>query len=60
MVRRLEKRLGIRLLARTTRSASPTEAGERLAGTLGPAFAEIQAQLDSLDAYRQKPADTTL
>ena len=57
-VRRLEERLGVRLLTRTTRSVSPTEAGERLAGTVGPAFAEIQAQLASLNAYRQRPAGT--
>ena len=57
-VRRLEERLGVRLLTRTTRSVSPTEAGEKLAGTVGPAFAEIQAQLDNLSAYRQRPGGT--
>ncbi|WP_226584450.1 LysR family transcriptional regulator [Acuticoccus sediminis] len=55
-VRRLEKRLGVRLLTRTTRSVSPTEAGIRLAETVGPAFAKIAAEFDGLDAFRQRPA----
>jgi DNA-binding transcriptional LysR family regulator len=57
-VRRLEKRLGVRLLTRTTRSVSLTEAGEKLAGTVGPAFAQIAAEFDGLNAYRQRPAGT--
>jgi len=44
-VRRLEARLGLRLLTRTTRSVAPTEAGERLLETLRPAFDEIDARL---------------
>ena len=44
-VRRLEARLGVRLLTRTTRSVAPTEAGERLLRTLGPALDKIGAEL---------------
>jgi DNA-binding transcriptional LysR family regulator len=55
-VRRLEARLGVRLLARTTRSVSPTEAGDRLLRTLGPAFDEIDAELAGLAELRDKPA----
>ncbi len=40
-IRRLETRLGVRLLTRTTRSVAPTEVGERLLRTLGPALAEL-------------------
>jgi DNA-binding transcriptional LysR family regulator len=43
-IRGLEERLGLRLLTRTTRSVSPTEAGERLLHTIGPRFAEIEAE----------------
>ena len=42
-IRGLEERLGLRLLARTTRSVSPTDAGERLLRTAGPRFNEIEA-----------------
>lgn len=55
-VRRLEASLGLRLLARTTRSVAPTDAGERLLRTLGPAFEEIDAELDALSELREKPA----
>ena len=55
-VRRLEERLDLRLLTRTTRKVSPTEAGERLAESLRPAFAEIQERLESLDELRDTPA----
>jgi DNA-binding transcriptional LysR family regulator len=55
-VRRLEASLGVRLLARTTRSVAPTEAGERLLLTLRPAFEEIDAGLDALSELREKPA----
>ena len=44
-IRGLEARLGVRLLTRTTRSVSPTEAGERLLRTVGPRFEEIEAEL---------------
>lgn len=56
VVRRLEERLGVRLLTRTTRSVTPTEAGERLASTLRPAFNDIETQLSDLDEYRQHPS----
>ncbi|KDB07822.1 transcriptional regulator, LysR family [Burkholderia sp. lig30] len=52
----LEARLKIRLLTRTTRSVSPTAAGERLVQTIGHRFAEIEAELDALTELRDKPA----
>lgn len=55
-VRRLETRLGVRLLSRTTRSVSATEAGERLIGSIGPRFAEIESELEALNALRDRPA----
>lgn len=55
-VRRLETRLGVRLLTRTTRSVVPTEAGEALLGTLAPAFGSIEGQLAALGAMRERPA----
>lgn len=55
-VRRLETRLGLRLLTRTTRNVSPTEAGERLAETLRPAFDTIDARIDALSELRDRPA----
>src|SRR6266513_3604396 len=57
-IRGLEERLGIRLLTRTTRSVSPTEAGERLLHTIGPSFEEIEARLEALSELREKPAGT--
>jgi len=57
-VRRLEARLGVRLLTRTTRSVAPTEAGERLLRTLGPAFDTIGTELAALSEFREKPAGT--
>ena len=57
-IRRLEERLGVRLLTRTTRSVALTEAGERLMETLRPAFDEIAARLDALGDLRDKPAGT--
>ncbi|WBY06254.1 LysR family transcriptional regulator [Sphingomonas sp. 7/4-4] len=57
-VRRLETRLGVRLLARTTRSVVATQAGERLLATLRPAFDDIDAQLAALTELRDKPAGT--
>ena len=56
IVRQLEARLGIRLLTRTTRAVSLTEAGERLFQGVGPHFDEIDAQLDALTALRERPA----
>ena len=55
-VRQLETRLGVRLLTRTTRSVSPTQAGERLLRTLGPRFEEIDAELAAVSELREKPA----
>ena len=57
-IRSLEARLGLRLLTRTTRSVSPTEAGERLLQTIGPHFDGIEAGLAALTALRDKPAGT--
>lgn len=57
-VRRLEERLGVRLLNRTTRSVQPTEAGARLIDKLGPALAGVAEALDSVNAYRDRPAGT--
>ena len=57
-IRGLEERLGLRLLTRTTRSVSPTEAGERLFRTVGPRFEEIQNELTALSEFRDKPAGT--
>jgi len=55
-LRGLESRLGVRLLTRTTRSVSPTDAGERLLQTVAPRLEEIEAELDALGALREKPA----
>jgi len=55
-LRRLEERLGVRLLTRTTRSVSATEAGERLLRTLGPALDKIATELAALSELREKPA----
>ncbi len=57
-IRGLEERLGLRLLTRTTRSVSPTVAGERLLNSIGPRFEEIEAELASLSELREKPAGT--
>jgi DNA-binding transcriptional LysR family regulator len=57
-VRTLEERLGLRLLARTTRAVAPTEAGERLLAQLRPALHEIQSALDDVGTLRVKPAGT--
>jgi len=55
-MRQLEERLGVRLLARTTRSVSPTEAGEHLLRVITPRFEEINTELALLSAFRDKPA----
>src|SRR3954447_12132943 len=57
-VRGLEERLGLRLLTRTTRSVSPTEAGERLLRAAGPRLEEIDAELTALTELRDKPSGT--
>ena len=57
-IRSLETRLGMRLLTRTTRSVSPTEAGERLLQAIAPRFEEIDAELAAVTELRDKPAGT--
>ena len=57
-VRRLEASLGVRLLNRTTRSVTPTEAGTRLLERLTPALTEITAALDAVNAFRLSPVGT--
>lgn len=57
-VRRLEARLGVRLLNRTTRSVTPTEAGARLLERLMPALGELEAALDVVNGYRDSPRGT--
>jgi DNA-binding transcriptional LysR family regulator len=57
-IRRLEAQLGVRLLNRTTRSVMPTEAGERLLERLSPALREVEAALDVVNRFRDRPAGT--
>jgi DNA-binding transcriptional LysR family regulator len=57
-IRQIEGRVGVRLLARTTRSVSLTEAGERLVRTAAPRLEEIEAELEALSGLREKPAGT--
>ena len=57
-IRGLETRLGVRLLARTTRSVAPTEAGERLLKVVGPRLDEIETELAAIGELREKPAGT--
>jgi DNA-binding transcriptional LysR family regulator len=57
-IRQLEMRVGVRLLTRTTRSVSLTEAGERLVGTAAPRIEEIEAELEAIGELREKPAGT--
>lgn len=57
-IKGLEDRLGLRLLTRTTRSVSPTEAGARLLDALAPRFAEMEQALAALSALRDRPAGT--
>ncbi|WP_225770588.1 LysR family transcriptional regulator [Inquilinus sp. Marseille-Q2685] len=57
-LRRLEARLGVRLLSRTTRSVTPTEAGERLLERLAPALGEIAGALDAVNGLRDSPTGT--
>lgn len=56
VVRRLEERLGLRLLSRTTRSVAPTEVGERILATLSPMLRDLDASIEALSEYRDKPA----
>jgi DNA-binding transcriptional LysR family regulator len=57
-IRALEERLGVRLLARTTRNVAPTEAGDRLMRSIAPLFDQIVAEVEALGALREKPAGT--
>lgn len=57
-IRALEERLGVRLLARTTRTVAPTDAGQRLLAQLRPALDEIEAALTEVGRLREKPAGT--
>lgn len=58
IVRRIEERLGVRLLSRTTRSVAPTEAGERLIATLGPMLRDLDSAIADLADLRDKPSGT--
>src|SRR5881628_2605530 len=55
-IRRLEERIGVRVLARTTRSVTPTDAGEQLIARLRPALGDIRGALDEVAALRDRPA----
>src|SRR6187401_2494355 len=55
-IRGLEERIGVRLLARTTRSVAPTEAGEQFIARLKPALADVRGALDEVSGLRDKPA----
>ncbi|RYG93983.1 MAG: LysR family transcriptional regulator, partial [Alphaproteobacteria bacterium] len=55
LMRTMEKKMGVRLLHRTTRSVAPTEAGERLAARLGPALKDVDAALGAVDTFRSGP-----
>lgn len=57
-MRNLEARLGVRLLTRTTRNVSPTEAGERLMLSVGPLFEQIHSEIEKIGELRDKPAGT--
>jgi DNA-binding transcriptional LysR family regulator len=57
-IRRLEARLGMRLLNRTTRSVTPTEAGRRLLERLAPALGEVAAAVDAVNDFRDTPTGT--
>lgn len=57
-VRRMESRLGVRLLNRTTRSVVPTEAGARLMERIVPALGEVESALDVVNDFRDRPSGT--
>ena len=57
-IRALEERLGVRLLARTTRSVAPTEAGERVLQSLGPRFDDIDWEIAALGELKERPSGT--
>lgn len=58
IVRRIEERLGLRLLSRTTRSVAPTDAGERLIATLGPMLHDLDGAIAALGDLRDRPSGT--
>src|ERR1700709_1879471 len=58
MIRVLEAKVGVRLLHRTTRSVSPTEAGTRLASRLQPVLRDLDLALGEVDDFRQRPSGT--
>jgi DNA-binding transcriptional LysR family regulator len=58
IIRGLEERIGVRLLNRTTRSVTPTQAGERLLLKIGPRFDDMDLELAALSELREKPAGT--
>src|SRR2546423_9645379 len=58
IIRGLEERIGVRLLNRTTRTVTPTQAGERLFRKIGPKFDEMDVELATLNELREKPAGT--
>jgi DNA-binding transcriptional LysR family regulator len=55
-IREIEERLGVRLLNRTTRSVAPTEAGERMLARLRPLFDDLEATVDEVNEFRDRPA----
>jgi DNA-binding transcriptional LysR family regulator len=57
-IKQLEARLGLRLLTRTTRNVSPTEAGERLLRALAPRIDDLETDIDALMEIRDKPSGT--
>lgn len=57
-IKGMEERLGVRLLSRTTRNVSPTEAGARLLHAIGPHFDQIEAEIEALSDFRDRPAGT--
>ena len=57
-IKKLETRIGLRLLTRTTRSVAPTEAGERLLRSLAPRIEELETEIDELMEIRDKPSGT--
>ena len=55
-IREIEERLGVRLLNRTTRSVAPTEAGERMLARLRPLLDDLEATVDEVNEFRDRPA----
>ena len=57
-IKKLEDRLGLRLINRTTRSVALTEAGEHLLSRVRPVFAELDASIESINDFRDRPIGT--